>query len=341
MRIEYRFFKPAAVVVAWAFLAACVHAQPVAESPAPRPVQLETVSTNIAVLVMAEDEDTTTVKRSSDIFKRVLAELRGSMQRHGFRMVDEESVAVDLGWRVLDRRSKSDLLETIKLLGESYNATHQVRAMVLLRIHAQGKSLSFGTRVQTRIVGEIYDADSNQFLDSFEMPREQYPAPADCLDSSVCINEVVGDRAAEIAASLGEVLARKLERYVPPAQRRTRTIVIEAPSTGFGLLTPYTVVLRHFDNREGITIMGVMADEFPGYSSHELINKSAAIRRYQYLTTAKAFKLEEWLYQLLEEMGFNVDKEIHIQVRGTQVAVDKLVPTPSRPESADEQRRFS
>ena len=60
---------------------------------------------NVPVLVMSEDEDPTTVKRSSDIFKRVIAELRSSMQRHGFRMIDEESVAVDLGWTIADRRT--------------------------------------------------------------------------------------------------------------------------------------------------------------------------------------------------------------------------------------------
>ena len=42
------------------------------------------VGTNIPVLVMGEDEDPNSVKRSSDIFKRVNAELKGAMQRHGF-----------------------------------------------------------------------------------------------------------------------------------------------------------------------------------------------------------------------------------------------------------------
>ena len=294
---------------------------------------------NIPVLVMGEDEDPNTVVRSSDIFKRVIAELRGSMQRHGFRMIDEESVAVDLGWTISDRRSKMDLLETIKLMNKSHNATHQVRALVLFRIHAQAKQLSFSTKVQTRIDGEIYDSASNQFLDAFEMPREEYPAPADCLESKLCISEVVGDRAREIAASLGEVLARKLERYSPPQAGDAR--VAAGAGDGYGLLTPYTLTLRHFGNQEALTIVGVMAEEFPGYRSLELINKSAAIRRYQYLTTAKAFKLEEWLYILLDDMGFDLDREILIQVQDTDLRIDKLVPTDSRPESADERRRFS
>ena len=320
------------------------------------------VGTNIPVLVMSEDEDPNSVKRSSDIFKRVIAELKGAMQRHGFRMIDEESVAVDLGWKVRDRRKKTELIETVKLMNRSGKASHRVRAWVLFRIHAQAEELGFSTKVQTRIDGEIYDAASNQFLDTFEMPRETYPAPADCLDSAVCITEVVGDRAREIAAGLGEVLALKLERYSPPRTGGRRgspgdTVTGErvrpdAPSPPprpapaprredvHGLLTPYTVTLRYFGNREAIAIVGVMADEFPGYRSHELLGKSAAVRRYGYVTTAKAAKLEEWLHILLADMGFDPERETLVQIDGTDIRIDKLVPTPRRPDSPDEKRRF-
>ena len=307
------------------------------------------VGTNIPVLVMSEDEDPNTVKRSSDIFKRVIAELKGAMQRHGFRMVDEESVAVDLGWDVRDRRPKTELIETVKLMNQSRNASHRVRAWVLFRIHAQAKELDFSTKVQTRLDGEIYDAASNQFLDTFEMPRETYPAPADCLESALCITEVVGDRAREIAAGLGEVLALKLERYSPPKGGGGRRAGPDVPvvdgrgparGDGHGLLTPYTLTLRYFGNREAITVVGVMADEFPGYSSHELLTKSAAVRRYAYVTTAKAAKVEEWLYVLLNDMGFDPETETLVQVQGTEIRVEKLVPTPQRPDSLDERRRF-
>ena len=308
------------------------------------------VGTNIPVLVMSEDEDPNTVKRSSDIFKRVIAELQGAMQRHGFRMIDEESVAADLGWEITDRRPKRQLIETIKLMGKSNQASHQVRAWVLFRVHAQATALSFSTKVQTRIDGEIYDAASNQFLDTFEMPREEYPAPKDCLESSLCISEVVGDRAREIAGGLGEVLARKLARYSPPRDSGGSGSTVtggsgdssaKTTSAGHGMMTPYTVTLRYFEDREALTVVGVMADEFPGYETHDLINKSPTVRRYNYLTTAKAYKLEEWLYILLLDMGFDTTSDVLIQVQGTEIMVDKLIPTPNRPESPDETQRFN
>ena len=308
------------------------------------------VGTNIPVLVVSEDEDPNTVKRSSDIFKRVIAELQGAMQRHGFRVIDEESVAADLGWEITDRRPKRQLIETIKLMSKSNQASHQVRAWVLFRVHAQAKQLTSAVKVQTRIDGELYDAASNQFLDTFEMPREEYPAPKDCLESTLCIHEVVGDRAREIAGGLGEVLARKLARYSPPRPSEGSGSAVTGGSggsgssthtgTGHGMMTPYTLTLRYFEDREALTIIGVMAEEFPGYEAHDFISKSPTIRRYTYLSTAKAAKLEEWLYILLRDMGFDARSDFVVLIQGTEITVDKLIPTPNRPESPDESRRF-
>ena len=314
------------------------------------------VATNIPVLVMSEDENPDTVKRSSNIFKRVIAELQSSMQRHGFRMIDEESVAADLGWTIGDRRTKRELIERMKLMPKSGKASHQVRAWVLFRIFAQAKKLSFATKIRVRIEGEIYDAESNQFLDAFEWPTTaagqgseiEYPAPHDCLENRLCISEVVGDRAREIAGSLGDTLAKKLQRYSPPRGSGTRvgggTVVTGGGSTagdpGHGMITPYTVTFRYFDDHEALTIVGVMAEEFPGYRTHELISKSATVRRYDYLTSAKAVKLEEWLYILLRDMGFDLKNELLISVSRSNILVDKLIPTTDRPESPDEKKRF-
>ena len=341
--------KLLSLAAAVSFATACATVPPAASAQG-------NVATNIPVLVASEDENPDTVKRSSNIFKRVIAELQESMQRHGFQMIDEESVAADLGWTIGDRRPKRELIERIKLMPKSGKASHQVRAWVLFRIFAQAKKLSFATKVRTRIEGEIYDAESNRFIGSFEWPDTaagqgseiEYPAPHDCLENRLCISEVVGDRAREIAGSLGDTLAKKLQRYSPPRGSGTRagggTAVTGGGSTagdpGHGMITPYTVAFRYFDDHEALTIVGVMAEEFPGYRTHELISKSATVRRYNYLTSAKAAKLEEWLYILLRDMGFDVKNELLISVSGSNILVDKLIPTTDRPESPDEKKRF-
>ena len=106
------------------------------------------------------------------------------------------------------------------------------------------------------------------------------------------------------------------------------------------MMTPYTVTLRYFEDREALAILRVMTDEFPGFESVELMKKTPTVRRYNYLTTAKATKLEEWLYILLRDMNFDAKREFLVQVQGTEIIVDKLIPTPDRPASPDETKRF-
>ena len=107
------------------------------------------------------------------------------------------------------------------------------------------------------------------------------------------------------------------------------------PAPGHGPLTTYSVILRHFGDRDSHAIMRVMADEFPGYRSHDLIDKTAETRRYEYRTTAKAFKLEEWLYVLLRDYGFDVEREILIRVQPGDVQVERLDPPSPAPPPQD------
>ena len=46
-----------------------------------------------------------------------------------------------------------------------------------------------------------------------------------------------------------------------------------------------------------------MADEFPGYRSHTLMSQDPAVRKDEYVTSAKPHKLEEWLTILLGDMA--------------------------------------
>ncbi len=300
--------------------------------------------TKIPVLVMGEDSDPTSVKRSSDIYKRVLAGLKESMSRYGFRMLDEEFMAVDLGWKITERRPKTELIEAAKLANSAARANTRSRAMVLFRIHATIKNLSFSNKVTTRIDGEIYDTVSNNFLGAFELDPQAYPAPADC--NSLCISEVVGSKARNIAEDLGNVLAKKLDYLHSNGSSGSSNV--SGGSNGSvpsyaesNIPTAYTFNMKYFDTREALAIIGVMADEFPGYKSHDLLSKGSVNRAYEYVSIAKATKLEEWLAILLIDMGFDIDRVIEIQIQGNTINIIKLNATPERERSEDETKRFN
>ena len=107
---------------------------------------------------------------------------------------------------------------------------------------------------------------------------------------------------------------------------------------GHGMVTPYTLTVRGFTDREAFAIIGAMAEEFPGYRSHDLISRSGSIRNYAYVSTAKSYKLEEWLTSQLMNMGFDVDRDVLIQGQGIKISIEKLVSSPSREAPAERQR---
>jgi hypothetical protein len=279
-------------------------------------------NSNIRVMVMGEDSDRNTVPRTSDVFKRVLAELKESMHRKGFRLVDEEFVAAELGWRITERRPKIELVQAMKLANNSGKAHLSSRAMMLFRIHTNNKKLDFANRVEVRIDGELYDGLTNEFKGAFEIPRSAYSAPDDC--NSRCISEVVGDHAREIAISLGDVMAVKLAYISPSLQNGS----VGGSSTGRE--TTYTIKFKRFNTTEVMEIMHVMSNEFPGYKSHELLKKAPSVSSYEYLTTAKVTKLDKWMNILLMDLGLTPDTVVVSQIRGTVLTLDKISSPPRR-----------
>ena len=318
------------------------------------PSYAQNVATNIPVLIVTEDQDKASVNHCNDVHKRVVGELRGSMQRRGYQMLDEESIRAEMGWKETctppfnddDRRSKQTVVSDIKRMISANKAQVPARAWVLYRINAQKVPFGSGFDAQVRVTGEIYDAVTNQYLDGFRAERMRFPLPDNC--GKVCVYEAVGDKASDIAANLGEVLGRKLERYSPPKSASN------APSPGGavtgdtggssgncdGLLTPLNVTFRHFDKIESASIVGVMADEFPCYHSHDLLTGGEVVKKYAYQTRAKIYKIEEWMLILLRGMGFK-DEDYALQINGNDIVVSKLIPTPERPRSDDEKKRFN
>ncbi|MCY4550826.1 MAG: hypothetical protein OXC28_20885 [Defluviicoccus sp.] len=315
----------------------------------------QTQYNDVPILIVGEDEKKITVRRSSEIHKRVIARLKNSMKRTGFRVIDEESVAVDLGWKIKDRRKKTELIRLAKLMTKSSKARHQVRAMVTFRVHAyRPKNSDSGIgSVQTRLNGEIYDIRNNEFIDEYEMPLQEYPAPSAEECNELCLHEVVGGRAREIAASLGVILAQKLAHYrdvsagTGGSGGQDRAVTGDNRGGGGGsgsghtMQTNYTIAFIDFSPTEAESIIGVMADEWPGYKTHTLIDKEAAVRRYSYITSAKPSKMGEWFTILLRYMNYNPGKDVNVRIEEDEITVEEIVSTPRRPISRDEKRRFN
>jgi hypothetical protein len=276
-----------------------------------------TGSSNAAtrVLVMGEDSNPSSVARGSNIFKRVLGELKNSMLRKGYTIVDEEMIAATLEWEVTDRRPKTELIQVAKFANESDDASLRTRVMAVFSIYATFKELKFTQKVNTRLEGELYDSVSNKFLGSFELPKASYPAPKNCND--ICMNEVVGEKAREIATSLGDVLAKKLKKM----EKKSRGSGFGAGSSN--LKTTYTLTLKHFSTKESFMFMKGLKNA-PGYSSHETMSKTSAVRKYSYETASSISDLEESILENLMELEFDLDNDVDINITGTKIILENL-----------------
>ncbi len=267
------------------------------------------------VLVMGEDSNPLSISRGDNVFKRVLGELKNSMLRKGYIIVDEEMIATTLDWEITDRRPKTELIQVAKMANESDDANLRTRVMAIFSIYATKKGLSFTQKVTTRLEGELYDSVSNKFLGSFELPKATYPAPKNCND--ICMNEVVGEKAREIATSLGDVLAKKLKKM----EKKSRGSGFGAGSSN--LKTTYTLTLKHFSTKESFMFMKGLKNA-PGYSSHETMSKTSAVRKYSYETASSTSDLEESILENLMELEFDLDNDVDINITGTKIILENL-----------------
>ena len=174
------------------------------------------VNAGTRLLVMIEDENPNSIARTSPMAQGAIQELRQELERSGFRVITEESVASSLGSEVTRRFPRRMLIEAIKQMGGSDDASVRVDAGVLVRILARMRQSSRRTMVSVILEFEVYEARLGLFLAAHDVPPDEFPIQNDCAASVHCVQEAVGNRAKEIAGSQAAVLARKLAQYWPP-----------------------------------------------------------------------------------------------------------------------------
>ncbi len=297
--------------------------------------------TDIPVIVMGEDSDPMSVARSSDIFRRVISMLQEQMSRYDFYVIDEEILAVEMGWQVRERRPKTELMQVVQLANQSRDPRLQAKAMVVFKIRAAAQNVGFATKAMVRITGDIYDYDARRFIGSWEAPRMEFPAPANC--DGMCIQEVVGDHARDVAGQLGDVLRKKLAYLtrgagtpaVQAAPMPTPAPAASAlgpinntaacpPDLDSGLTTTYAVVMSNFTTREYMQIKDVMEHEFPCFVTTRNPTGDTSKRIYGYVSRASGSKIEEWLNIVLIDMGLDPDSQVKVITSGTEIMLDKI-----------------
>ena len=163
----------------------------------------------IPVIVMGEDSDPLSIPRSSDVFRRVLLALQEKMSDYGFYVIDEDILTARLGWISRDHRPKQELMEVAVLANQASDVRLHTRAIILFKIRAAAMEARVATRIQVRITGEIHDVVANRFITAWSAPARRYAAAPHC--SGYCIEEILGDKAEEMAGEVGAILSVRLD----------------------------------------------------------------------------------------------------------------------------------
>ena len=99
-------------------------------------------SAGTRVVVSGEDSNRHSVRRDMEIYKSVIAELQESLSNAGFDVIDEDLLAVEAGFKIANRRPKTELIQTLKVANEDGNVKIRSRLAVIFSIIPQVKKLS-------------------------------------------------------------------------------------------------------------------------------------------------------------------------------------------------------
>lgn len=277
------------------------------------------------IMVLADDADLDSVPASNDIHYRITAELREEMRQWGYEVLDTDAVLARIKWQEIpNRTSRLDKLKFVQAACSNGDATTCPRVVVFVKARASIESSPFGTVAAIRLQGDMVDATNLSALGNWQPVRDEFTAPSPCNAS--CRDDVIGDKAYDIAADLGDVLRIKLDETLNVKGSSYKP----APSADADIRTEYLITFRNFSSGEVLSMLDIMETQFPGrpdVGDHEGSRKAW---KQNYSSLLDNTKLQRLLYSLLLDMNLSED-EFRITSREQRnIEIEKVIYGPGR-----------
>lgn len=280
----------------------------------------------IRVVVLGEDVDGDSIPRSNEIYKRVVAELQQSLIRDNITVIDEDMIAVRLGFSYSQFRDKQELIQTLSIANETTDATVRSRLGVVFAIFPNVQELSMTRRLSVRVRGQLYDLKTLRALSSFEVtsPEAITLSQDPSLCNRLCVEEKAGEVAVELARELGAVLSQKLHIVVEDQGYGTD---LGGSASGYSaagdgvLQSVYTVKFSLMKNSD--VLRAVRAMEASVVREIELIKSNNTQRVYSVTTNKDLGDLEERIMMILLDLGVNIDR-LRFSAFGTELSIEAL-----------------
>lgn len=259
------------------------------------------------ILIFNDDSDEDSVPTVGRIHDQVMAAVDAQLGDMGLAVYDEVSVGLDQGFATgRTRRSDAEIIDIARTV-----ARPPIDVVVMYTVYSSAETLSYITKVRTRIAGRMLNARTGRSLGGFQVttPKE-WTAPVDC--NSECILETIGEDAGIIGNDLGAVLGEKLAWMVDGGGG-------QGSNAGAGMPVAYTLNFNGFTPEEMMAIEEYLVI-FSGYKSHRPIYSSARRSEIWYESSIGSAKLVRNLNRTLDELGLRGVP----QFSGNTVLIEKI-----------------
>jgi hypothetical protein len=241
-------------------------------------------------------------------------------------VIDEDMIAVKLGFSYNEDRTKQELIQTLSIANETTDATVRSRLGVVFAIFPNIQEMSMTRKLTVRVRGQIYDLKTLRALSSFEVSAPEtvtLPKKAS-MCNDMCVVEKAGEVSRELARELGAVLSQKLHIVIEDSAY-SGSITGSASggvAAGDGVLESiYTLEFNLMKNSD--VLRAVRALEASVVREIELMKSNTTQRIYSVTTNKDLGDLEERIMMLLLDLGVDIDR-LRFSSFGTKLSIEAL-----------------
>ena len=280
---------------------------------------------NARVIAIGEDEDAIAVPKTNEIYKRVIMKMQEALLRHKIFVIDEDMVAVKLGFDIPSRRSKTDILQMMQVVNTTTDATVQTRLLVLFSIIPNIQEMDFTRKLTVRVRGQIFDLATLRALSSFEVSNpESVPVPKKAsLCNDLCVQEKAGEIAGDLTTELGAILIKKLEKIIESnGMTGSAGGGSTASSSETALGQVFTLKMKLFKRSTLLKVKKAL-EKTDGITEIKKIKGTETQNIYSVNTNMNLGDLEEALMEVLMENDVDIDN-VNFKSFGTEISAEVL-----------------
>lgn len=255
------------------------------------------------MIVVGEDSDKNSVKRSNEVYKRVVTELQQTLLDRNIYVVDEDMIASRIGFKYVENRNKQDLIKSLSIANSTNDARVRSRFAVVFSIFPNIQVMSMTKRITVRIRGQIFDLKNQRSLNSFEVkslkPLSIPKDPSICND--LCLDEKIGDVSIKLTGDLGNSIIDKFQDIL---QKEADAADQQSPSKSKEILqNTYTVGFKNIPKEKIKKAIEIM--EQSTELEIEMLKADQIERIYSVRARKSLIEMESIVLKSLKKSGIN------------------------------------